>query len=571
MYLNMFRTINISFIKAFLLGILAVLIVSVVILSWVPPVSKDALVHHLTVPKLYLKHGSVYEIPSMPFSYFPMNLEFLYMIPLYFGNDIAPKFIHFGFALLTAGLIFHFLQRRLNSIYALLGVIFFLSVPIILKLSITAYIDLGVIFFSTAALLLLLNWIETGFKKKFLILSALMCGLAMGTKYNGLVTFCLLTLFVPFLYSRYARVGKPGFFRPLGYGGLFFLTALIVFSPWMIRNYNWTNNPVYPLYNKWFIPPASKVVLKDVSPKGTPGKVIKKASPGLFDRRSFLYHETWWQIATLPIRVFFQGKDGKPQYFDGKLNPFLFFLPIFAFYRKRDDSQTVRNEKKIMLTFAVLFFGFAFFSSVLRIRYIAPIIPPLVILSVFGAKNIIDVIRGFNARIARQTGFAVVFLVLAFALGLNARYIVNQFGHVDPLSYLNGTLSRDEYITKYRFEYPAMQYVNDNLPANALILFLFIGKRGYYCDRKYIPDTVGQLKSLHRLVELSNDSEKIWLGLRKKGITHLMIQMGFFSRWANDSFILEKRQVLQDFFKNHLRLLYSRNGVGVFSLQKPAL
>ena len=84
-----------------------------------------------------------------------------------------------------------------------------------------------------------------------------------------------------------------------------------------------------------------------------------------------------------------------------------------------------------MLTFAVLFFGFAFFSSVLRIRYIAPIIPPLVILSVFGAKNIIDVTRGFNARIARQTGFAVVFLVLAFALALNARYVVNQFGYVD--------------------------------------------------------------------------------------------------------------------------------------------
>ena len=114
-----------------------------------------------------------------------------------------------------------------------------------------------------------------------------------------------------------------------------------------------------------------------------------------------------------------------------------------------------------------------------------------------------------------------------------------------------------------------MQYVNDNLPANALILFLFIGKRGYYCDRKYIPDTVGQLKSLHRLVELSNDPEKVWLGLRKKGITHLMIQMGFFSRWANDSFVLEKQLVLQGFFKNHLRLLYSRNGVEVFSLQEP--
>jgi hypothetical protein len=376
---------------------------------------------------------------------------------------------------------------------------------------------------------------------------------------------------VPFLYSRYARVGKPGFLRPLGYGTLFFLVGLIVFSPWMIRNYNWKNNPVYPLYNTWFNPPASKMPFKVVSPKGTPGKVTRKGGPGFFDRRSLLYHETWWQIAALPIRIFFQGEDGKPQYFDGKLNPFLLFLPIFAFFRKKDELQVIRNEKKIMLTFVVLFFGFAFFSSVLRIRYISPIIPPLVILSVFGAKNVIDLTRGFNERIARQAGCVVVFLALTFALALNARYVVHQFGHVDPLSYLNGALSRDDYITKYRFEYPAMQYVNNTLPANALILFLFIGKRGYYCDRKYIPDTVGQLKRLYRLVELSDDSGKVWLGLRKKGITHLMIQMGFFSRWANDSFVLEKRQVLQDFFKNHLRRLYSRNGVEVFSLQEPAL
>ena len=89
------------FIKALLITLLAVLVVSIVILSCVPPVSKDALVHHLAVPKLYLKHGGMYEIPFMPFSYYPMNLDLIYLIPLYFGNDILPKFIHFSFALLT--------------------------------------------------------------------------------------------------------------------------------------------------------------------------------------------------------------------------------------------------------------------------------------------------------------------------------------------------------------------------------------------------------------------------------------------------------------------------------------
>ncbi|MCK4830907.1 hypothetical protein KA005_85140, partial [bacterium] len=84
------------FLKALSLILLVGLILSICILSCVPPVSKDALTHHLAVPKLYLSHGDIYEIPFMVFSYYPMNLDFLYLIPLYFGNDIVPKFIHFS-------------------------------------------------------------------------------------------------------------------------------------------------------------------------------------------------------------------------------------------------------------------------------------------------------------------------------------------------------------------------------------------------------------------------------------------------------------------------------------------
>ena len=97
-----------TYIHFFLIGLLVSLIVSVIILACVPPISRDALVHHLAIPKLYLKHGGIYEIPSLKFSYYPMNLDLLYIIPLYFGNDIIPKFIHFAFALLTAWLIFKY-------------------------------------------------------------------------------------------------------------------------------------------------------------------------------------------------------------------------------------------------------------------------------------------------------------------------------------------------------------------------------------------------------------------------------------------------------------------------------
>ena len=155
---------------------LVVLIGSILILSFVPPISRDALVHHLAVPKLYLQHGGMYEIPSMEFSYYPMNLDLIYLIPLYFGFDIGAKFIHFSFGLLTAAIIYRYLKKRIDKRYGLLGMVLFLSTPIIIKLSTTVYVDLGLVFFATAALLSLLEWQSNQFKPKYLVISAISCG-----------------------------------------------------------------------------------------------------------------------------------------------------------------------------------------------------------------------------------------------------------------------------------------------------------------------------------------------------------------------------------------------------------
>ena len=54
--------------------VLISLLVVISLLNTLPPVSRDALTHHLAVPKLYLQHGGMYEIPELFFSYYPMNL-----------------------------------------------------------------------------------------------------------------------------------------------------------------------------------------------------------------------------------------------------------------------------------------------------------------------------------------------------------------------------------------------------------------------------------------------------------------------------------------------------------------
>ncbi|MBW1682564.1 MAG: glycosyltransferase family 39 protein [Deltaproteobacteria bacterium] len=193
---------GIPFIRFVSAAALLLLGACVVLLSWVPPVSRDALVHHLALPKLFLRHGILADFPTMVYSYYPMNLDLLYMIPLRFGNDIAPKLIHFSFGLLTAWVLYAYLKSRLGRTYGLMAALFFLSTPVIVKLSTTVYVDLGVIFFSTAALLLLLQWAERRFRSRYLLLSAVCCGLALGTKYNALICLLLLTFLASVLRVR---------------------------------------------------------------------------------------------------------------------------------------------------------------------------------------------------------------------------------------------------------------------------------------------------------------------------------------------------------------------------------
>ena len=563
--------------------LLLFVICSICVLCWVPPVSRDALTHHLVVPKLYLQHGGIYEIPSIVFSYYPMNLDLLYLIPLYFGNDIAPKYIHFLFALLTAGLIFYYLRKRLGTQWGLFGILFFLSLPLIVKLSITIYVDLGLIFFSTAALLSLLEWIENRLQLKFLLLSATCCGLALGTKYNGLIVLFLLTLFIPFIYINNSKrkinvkdsVSKATLIRnqlkALGFGTIFFMTALLVFSPWMIRNYVWKTNPIYPLYDNLFnrpIPLSSNTQSDnqniELTTKLQQTSKIKSSRWSSFAIRKVIYGESWWEIALIPVRMFFQGQDDNPKYFDGKLNPFLFFLPFFAFIHLNKDPAFLRSEKKILVFFAILFLLYAFISTAsIRVRYVAPIIPPLVILATFGLYQITTMINKRKKAQAAWIGSGFLILLVAMILSMNASYILKQFRYVDPFSYISGRMSRDTYIAKYRPEYSIYQYVNRHLPDNVKILGLFLGNRGYYSER----DLIFGVNEFKKMVNRADSEKEILNELRDEGLIYLIIRFDLFNQWTNEQFDDRKKEMLKIFFAEHVKNILSKDGYGLFKLR----
>ncbi|PIE56638.1 MAG: hypothetical protein CSA34_03225 [Desulfobulbus propionicus] len=556
-----------SLIRGFLWTALGAQVLAIAVLAWVPPVSRDALTHHLFVPRLYLEQGGIHEIPAIAFSYYPMNLDLLYLLPLYLGNDILAKYIHFFFALLTCLLIYRHLHDRVGTNIALLGCVTFLSTPIITKLSVTVYVDLGLIFFTTASLLWLLTWIDNNFPLRRLVGAGLFCGLAMGTKYNGLVAFVLLTLMVPLLYLRCATT-KPSSGRALLFAMIFALAALTASSPWLIRNYLWTSNPIYPLHNT-----SIQKILGD-QPAHMPNLEKKNrqqhsSKSNVFLTRKRLWNETWWQTLLLPLRFFFEGEDDNPRLFDGKLNPLLLLLPVLLLFLPPKDRKLAR-EQYILAAFAFFFFFYTFFQQVMRIRYISPILPALVILAMTAVHSLATRLQTSGSFAYRQQFSQLALIVPALLIfSYNTTYTYELYKKIDPLSYITGKTSRNDYIAAHRSEYPVVRFINNTLTPREKVLCLFLGNRGYYMGFTPVFDRLRPGSILFKDLQSPLTGEALRKNLETRGIFSVLLR-GDLTQQGFAALPGPQKKAFHDFFEQYLEERFSNGAYTYYTIRQTA-
>jgi hypothetical protein len=154
-------------------------------------------------------------------------------------------------------------------------------------------------------------------------------------------------------------------------------------------------------------------------------------------------------------------------------------------------------------------------------------------------------------------------IALASALVYNGRYVVAQFREVDPFGYIAGAVSREEYLDSHRPEYGAMRFINNHVPQDAKVMLIFLGSRGYYCERDYVygDDALGSV------FQGSDSGEEMHSKLRGMGITHLLIYDPLFVRWVSGNWKEKAETSLKPFFINYAKLIYSKNGFSVFALE----
>ena len=538
----------------------------IILLASVPPVSRDALTHHLAVPKLWVESGGIHERPDILFSYYPQLLDVFYMLPVALGHDVAAKYLHFTFALLTALLIFLFVRRRIGPSWAALSGLLFLTLPLIVKLSVTVYVDLGLIFFTTAALFSLAIWLEDTGRTRWLVLAAVCSGLALGTKYNALVSFLVLSLLLPFFYLYRRENPHAEQLNAVKFGVLFVALSMLVFSPWLIRNYSLTGNPLYPLAQGVFgqdaaeMTPSSEARDADAHVRAVirewPSQGEKPLGPLL--TRRLVYEESLPYTLAIPLRIFFEGEDNNPKYFDGRLNPFLLLLPL-AFLALAKRAGFRHRDPLLLGAYASLMIVLVFLLVDMRLRWLATIVPPLVVLATYGLWSI-------HEQLTKRLGptpwvNAVTGLIVAAYFAPNLLYAHALFDKVDPVPYVTGKQDYATYVRQHRPEYAAISLANHVVPPGKKVLGLYLGNRRYY----FSADAIVVNEVFTSVARQSASGDAIADRLLDLGYSHLVVHTGLFRQWLESADAGTAARV-NAFTGTRLKELLFEDGYGVYEI-----
>lgn len=517
-----------SFIEKSAFAILLIVLVAAFILALAPETGTDALTYHLAVPKLYLKHQGFYFIEGNVFSNLPFHTEMLFLIGLLLQGDIFAKGMAFVvLPVLLLGILQIALYRMSNNALPYLSMLIFATIPSVFMLSTTAYIDLYVALYAMGAMFSFFNWHESR-NRSWLYLFSFFTGVAVSCKYSA--------LFLPFLgvlgilwVHRQSEDTKSALHDLF----IYILSSAVCGSPFYIKNWIMTGNPLYPFIYTIF-----------------GGKGLDPEFARLFAElyRYMGMGREWMDYILLPWNISFLAKMNSPK-FDGVIGPlFLLVLPFLAGIKNKDISL------KIILIYCVAYFLF-WASSSQDIRYLTPILPFLALLV------------GYTLSCYQQqkTMRVLLMTVTVGCLISNCYYITRDFIRVNPLVVVLGKEDRGAFLSRSLPHYPMYKFANKTLRQDSKVFLVYMRNLGFLSERDYYSDSMFEDYTLRKILSASSLPEEVRQKIKNMGITHIMY---------DDVFVTGKKSLLsQDekslfslFQRDYLRILKSDFTYGLYQV-----
>jgi len=385
-------------------------------------------------------------------------------------------------------------------------------------------------------------------RDSWLITAGIFSGLAMGVKYTAMYSFLLfaISIFLITIIIHKEKI-KISFKKTF----LFCAVATALFSPWLIKNTVYTNNPVNPFLSnvfrsKSFYPGSESTPL---------GRFYLSREAKKWDNFPTKNMKEW---LIFPWTLTKEGNDSNS--FVGPI--ILYLLPLLFFLRKDGPTKFL------------IFLGAAWFLtwSLLATRNLRYFISGLTLFGIIISHLLLKV-----EKENRYFTKIVVFLVFLMSINNIGWSLIILTTNNDPWGVVLARESREEYL--YRdsigrnlmpYYYPVVKYINENLPLDAKVLF--IGEaRGYYCERNFVTVLAEDSHTIViRLVRFCKDTDELLEKLRNLGITHVLYNRREAYRlrgykifdWQGDDF-----PIFHKFWWNNLKLICAEKDVYLFEVR----
>jgi len=484
---NIFKNQNSS--TRIIIALIIVIFISQLLVSLTPATRYDALNYHLSLPKTYLLQEKISDIPWLIMSGMPQISEMIYTALLALGGESAVLVFNcFTGVLILSGLV-GFLKKRTDNASAWVGAASLFGGYTFASALSWGYVDLMTAFFGLGVLVLVDEFILSG-KNEYVFFAGAFCGLAFGCKYPAGVIFIagLFTLLVILIKNKHTKKLKKLAFFSLGAG----LLAL----PWLLKNFLFTGNPIYP----FFFTAGSMTELRL--------NVYQGMAPfgDLLD------------LFFLPIRATIIGLDGAHGYSvsTGPLMLALGLLAFLAWEEKTPDQKRYLTVTGLISLFGILVWaiGNQISGYLIQTRFYFVLFPVFASLSAFGYFQI----KNYKIRQVRLKRLVDFFIILV--LGLNSIQLITEMVEKDVLSSVVGAISKQQYLEINLGWYASAINKVNQLEETNKVMFLY-EPRGYSCIPVCDPD---EILDHWKVVYHENKSEKEILSTwKKQGFTHVLV------------------------------------------------
>ena len=226
--------------KQFLLAVAAfVLLMPIALTPLAPPHSSDEIRYHLPYALHFVEQAAIVPDLHLRYPFFTLNINLLYSFALMIGDDVTTHYLHFMLGFLAALNLYALAKRLTDALTAFCSALFFLSLPTVLQLAASAYIDLGLPCFAFAAIVCLSRYRRNA-GPPLVLCAGFLFGIALGSKYLALAYIPLLLAWAYW----HSRNWRPTL--------LFIAVAVLVGMPWYAYNAVHTGNPFSPFAGEIF-------------------------------------------------------------------------------------------------------------------------------------------------------------------------------------------------------------------------------------------------------------------------------------------------------------------------------